>query len=140
VNRIEKVSPGLELPRITLPVTEDSVSRVARASGDWYPGHHDRASAQGQGLETIYANVAFLQGLADRLVLEWAGEQGRIVRRTLRMASPLYAGCTAVVDGTVTAVDAEQQECAVSVTITSESGAPATVESVVSFAPGGDAR
>ncbi|PBJ43866.1 MaoC family dehydratase, partial [Mycobacterium avium] len=68
----------------------------AGATWDYFPGHFDPDYARAQGNPTIYVNTMHLAGFADRVATEWAGPRGRVVRRAMRLAGPIYAGDTMI--------------------------------------------
>ncbi|WP_235216042.1 MaoC family dehydratase [Mycobacterium kyorinense] len=89
-----------------LPVVLDEIDyqRVVMNSGatwDYFPGHFDPGYAYNQGHPTIFVNTMHLAGFADRIATDWAGPDSRVVRRTMRLAGPIYAGDTMVGRGHV---------------------------------------
>lgn len=95
--------PNVErLGPVTMPVTLVLCVLNAAATRDLFPGHHDRDYARGQNARDVYLNTMFFHGLADRLALDWAGPNARIVRRQLHMLNPVCAGDTLVATGEVT--------------------------------------
>jgi acyl dehydratase len=114
--------PGDQLQSISLAITITRAIQAAAATGDWFPGHHDAEYARAQGLPAIYVNALFVQGLVDRLVTDHYGAGARIRRRKLRTLSPLFAGRTATVRGSVVGVRQDLEEVDVEVTLDSEDG------------------
>jgi acyl dehydratase len=94
--------PGVErLPEIILPITLSKLVMNAAATRDYFPGHHDRDYAQGQGVRDAYHNTMYLQGFVDRAGYEWAGPDAWLIRRQLRMVVPACNGDTMRTDGRV---------------------------------------
>lgn len=100
----EQIEVGDRLPSFSLPITRTRVCQGAAATLDWFGGHHDPDFARAQGLDDVYVNVMFNQGLVDRLIYGWAGPAATIRRRRIDMLLAVMAGRTATVAGTVTAV------------------------------------
>ncbi len=90
-----------KLPEISLPITLSKLVMNAAATRDYFPGHHDREYAQGQGVGDAYHNTMYLQGFVDRAGYEWAGPDAWLVRRQLRMLEPACRGDTMRTDGRV---------------------------------------
>jgi len=100
----ERPAPGPDverLPEVVMPITLASLVINAAASRDFFPGHHDRDYAQGQGVRDAYHNTMFLQGLVDRAGYAWSGYDAWLVRRQLRMVVPACRGDTMRTDGRV---------------------------------------
>jgi len=91
------------IPEISLPITLSKLVMNAAATRDYFPGHHDRDYAQGQGVRDAYHNTMYLQGFVDRAGYEWAGPDAWLVRRQLRMVVPACRGDTMRTDGRVVA-------------------------------------
>jgi len=98
-----EVTPGQELPTVSLAVTYDVVAGHIAGTRDWFPGHHNPGYAIGQGQENIYGNTMFFQGFLERVVLEWAGPAWFVSDRTLRISGSVYPGDTLTGIGVVKA-------------------------------------
>ena len=85
-----------ELPQIVDHISYQRVVENAGATWDYFPGHFDPEYARRQGNPTIYVNTMHLAGFADRVATDWAGPRSRVVRRSLRLVSSVYAGDTMV--------------------------------------------
>lgn len=83
---------GEPLPAIEMTVDASVAALNAGATRDYFPGHHDPAYAQAQGVSSTYLNTMCFHGLADRVAQTWSGPDGWIARRTLRMKVPAVAG------------------------------------------------
>lgn len=99
-----QVTEGMRIDWIRLPVTYTMVAGVVGGTRDYFPGHHDPRYARAQGLPDIYLNTTFLQGLLDRIALQWAGPSWFVRRRTLLMHASIFPGDVIEGSGTVTAV------------------------------------
>lgn len=102
------VSPGDELPALTMTVSYEKVILNTAVTWDYMPGHFDPEYARSQGVPTIYANTIFLQGLTDRFVVDWAGRDSFIVHRGLSMMQPILAGAVVTAHGSITDVRSEE--------------------------------
>lgn len=74
---------------------------------DYFPGHFDPEYARAVGHPTIFVNTMHLMGFIDRLTMGWCGPTSFIMRRTMKMSLPIYAGDTMVGSGIVTGVIAD---------------------------------
>ncbi|BBZ43107.1 MaoC family dehydratase [Mycobacterium parmense] len=88
------ITVPLELPEVVDHITYQRVVMNPGATWDYFPGHFDPEYAKGQGHPTIYVNTMHLAGFADRVATQWAGPGSRVVRRSIRLANPVYAGDT----------------------------------------------
>ncbi len=95
--------PVGDLPVVTMPVTVGRCVLDAATTRDFFPGHHDREYARAQGARDIYLNTMFYHGFVDRVVADWAGSDGVIVRRVLKMLTPACAGDTLTTSATIAA-------------------------------------
>ncbi|MBW1886563.1 MAG: MaoC family dehydratase N-terminal domain-containing protein, partial [Deltaproteobacteria bacterium] len=95
---------GEALAKIELELTLNKVVKVPSATLDFIPLHYDPDYARRQGHPNIFLNTMTLLAMADRLVLEWAGQDAFIRRHHIGMRYPLHAGDTMVATGRVTDV------------------------------------
>lgn len=86
----------VDLPEVLDHITYQRVVQNPGATWDYFPGHFDPEYARRQGNPTIYVNTMHIAGFADRVATEWAGPGSRVVRRAMRLATPVYAGDTMV--------------------------------------------
>ena len=91
-----QITVPVDLPEVVDHISYQRVVENAGATWDYFPGHFDPAYAQRQGNPTIYVNTMHLAGFADRVATDWAGPSSRVVRRSMRLAGPVYAGDTMV--------------------------------------------
>lgn len=95
---------GEALPKIELELTLNKVVKVPAATLDFIPLHYDPDYARRQGHPNIFLNTMTLLAMADRLVLDWAGNDAFIRRHRIGMHYPLHAGDTMIATGSVTDV------------------------------------
>lgn len=106
---VESVTEGEVAHTYEYPVTYKRVIHDVAATRDFYPVHHDPEFARSSGTETIFLNTMALQGLVDRVALEWAGPEWRVAERTIRMAGSALAGEKLTVEATVEDVSDDGQ-------------------------------
>ena len=75
----DDVSEGQEIS-LNEPMSSQRLVMWAAASGDFYQIHYDQGFAVETGLEGVIVHGALKGMLAGRLLDEWTGEDGRIVR------------------------------------------------------------
>jgi acyl dehydratase len=96
--------PVGDLPVVSMPVTVGRCVLDTATTRDFFPGHHDREYAHAQGARDVYLNTMFYHGFVDRVVVDWAGPDSRVVHRKLRMVIPACAGDVLTTSGTVAGV------------------------------------
>ncbi len=77
---IEDVSQGQEVPTLTQHCDSQRLVMWAAASGDFYQIHYDKDFAQRTGLPDRIVHGALKHALLGRMLAQWAGPQGRVVR------------------------------------------------------------
>lgn len=105
-----EVEVGERLPEIRMPISYRRVVQMTVATRDFFPGHHNREYARNQGVEDIYLNTMTYHGLIDRYVLEWAGPEAFLRKRSMRMGTSITAGDEVVMNGQVTAKEREGEQ------------------------------
>lgn len=100
----EQVAVGDVLPAEVLALTPTLVIATALASRDFEEVHHDRDVARAKGLPDIFLNILATNGLCQRLAVDWAGPDARVVRASVRLGLPACAGDTLHLAGRVLAV------------------------------------
>ena len=116
----QDVTVGDALGPLEVQVTRESLIRYAGASGDYNTIHWNERIAKSVGLPDVIAHGMFTMGSAARLVTDWAGDAGRVVRYAVRFSSPVVVpdddtGTTLTVTGTVESVDADERTAVVAV-------------------------
>jgi acyl dehydratase len=99
------VGIGARLPECALPITTTSIVAGALASRDYTPVHHDKATAQSQGLRDVIMNILTTNGLVGRYVTDWAGPDAIITGVAIKLGAPNLPGDTMKLTGTVAAKD-----------------------------------
>lgn len=123
------ISVPVDLPEVIDRISYQRVVENAGATWDYFPGHFDPKYAQAQGNPTIYVNTMHLAGFADRVATDWAGPRSRVVRRSMRLAAPVYAGDTMIGRGRAvakrrdTSVDPPRCLVDVEIRVTNQHGA-----------------
>lgn len=102
------IEKGLNLPPLRLELSVRRVVLTPAYTFDPFPGHYDVEYARSIGHPTIFMNTMPLLGLLDRVVTDWAGPDAVIVRHSISLRAPAYAGMTLSVDGHV--VDKRRRE------------------------------
>ncbi len=75
----DDVSEGQEIS-LQEPIDSQRLVIWAAASGDFYQIHYDEGFAKGTGLDGLIVHGALKGMLVGRLLDEWAGADGRIVK------------------------------------------------------------
>jgi acyl dehydratase len=108
--RGDAVTAGQRLPTFELAVTAKTVVMGASSSRDWQPQHHDHEWAvKRAGTRDIFLNTPNQAGWIERYLTDWTGPHGRLGRLSFRMRTPVCPGDTLVFNGTVRAVDTDDE-------------------------------
>ena len=108
-----RVQVGTRLPELVIATDVTFIIAAALASRDFEPVHHDIDAARAAGMDDVFMNILATNGLAVRLVTDWAGAGARVVRSAVRLGVPQYAGDTLTLRGEVIAVDGPRVDVAV---------------------------
>jgi acyl dehydratase len=112
---------GQELPPRTVTLTRDTLVRYAGASGDFNPIHYRDDVAESVGLPGVLAHGMLTMGLAVQLVVDWAGDPGRIVDYQVTFTRPVVVdpvdGVEVSVTGKVAVLDDDRARVDLSVTV-----------------------
>jgi acyl dehydratase len=104
---LSDVKEGTQLPVLDKDVKPVTVVLGAMASRDWRPQHHDyKFATQNNGLDDIIMNTPNLAAWFERYLTDWTGPKGRLGRIKFRMKDSVYPGETMHFAGTVTGVEA----------------------------------
>ncbi len=101
----EQVSVGDALPSEDLALTPTLVIATALAGRDFEDVHHDRDIARSKGLDDIFLNILTTNGICQRLVVDWAGPDARVLSAGVRLGLPACAGDSLALAGHVNAVE-----------------------------------
>ncbi|AKU17849.1 MaoC family dehydratase [Luteipulveratus mongoliensis] len=118
----DQVEVGQQLPGRTVHVDRATLVRYAGASGDFNPIHWDERFATSVGLPDVIAHGMFTMGAAVQVVVDWAGDAGKVLDYSVRFSAPVpvpYEGGSDIeVSGVVKSVDADTQRAVVELTAT----------------------
>lgn len=99
----EEVEIGQEIPSgYSLKLDMTRMCKQVSGTQDYYPVHHDRDFAHGQGVPDIFVNTGFLTAALGRLLTDWIGLEGRLVKFRIEMRRMNLLGDTMTVKGKVT--------------------------------------
>ena len=106
IRSFAEVAVDDQLPPLTVRVTRADLVRYAGASLDFNPIHWSEATATGVGLPDVIAHGMLTMALVGRLVTDWAGDPGAVVRYTTKFTRPVVVpddgvGATVEVTGRV---------------------------------------
>lgn len=76
----EDVTVGDEVPSIQLPLSIDRLVMEAGANRGFEGSHYDNDVARGFGAPAAFANTWYIIGLTERMLREWMGLKGDILR------------------------------------------------------------
>ena len=127
------LTPGYQLPEVSLVVTYEKAAMTPMATWDLFPGHHDPEFARSQGQKSIYLNTVVLQGFADRVVTDWAGPAAFIARRKMLMKASVYPGDVLSGSGRIVSCDIREgrQRIELAIQLSTQSGLVCDVETTV---------
>jgi acyl dehydratase len=102
----EEVSVGTELPAQDFQLKRDNLVRYAGASGDFNVIHWNERVATSVGLPNVIAHGMLTMATAGRVVTDWVGDPGKVVRYGVRFSRPVVVedddtGATLTVSGVV---------------------------------------
>lgn len=121
--RLEDLTVGDALPAKDFPLTRADLVRYAGASGDFNEIHWNPRAATEVGLPDVIAHGMLSMAVAVRLVTEWCGDPGAVVRYSTRFTAPVPVPdpghAVVTVAGTVAALDPEARTARVDLTVTS---------------------
>jgi acyl dehydratase len=120
----DAVAVGDTLPPRTFPLTRLDLVRYAGASGDFNVIHWNQRIATSVGLPDVIAHGMLTMATAARLVTDWAGDPGAVVRYGVRFTKPVVVpdddrGAELEVSGVVAGKDEQARTVTVDVTATS---------------------
>jgi acyl dehydratase len=117
------VAVGDQLPPLTVRVTRTDLVKYAGASLDFNPIHWNETTATAVGLPDVIAHGMLTMALVARLVTDWAGDPGAVVRYATKFTRPVIVpddgvGATVEVTGRVTDKNDEDHTVRVEMTAT----------------------
>ena len=129
---VASLKVGQSTHQVSIPVTLQRLVMEAGANRDLSLIHHDGEAARLTGARDAYANTFFLMGMCERLLREWMGPSGRIVKLgPLKMKAFNVVGDTLTFSGTVGEVDIETQRCRLDLPVSTDSGPTASCAAIV---------
>jgi acyl dehydratase len=120
----DAVAIGDTLPPRTFPLTRLDLVRYAGASGDFNVIHWNQRVATSVGLPDVIAHGMLTMATAARLVTDWAGDPGAVVRYGVRFTKPVVVpdddrGAGLEVSGVVAGKDEQARTVTVDLVATS---------------------
>ncbi|GGX92914.1 hotdog family protein [Streptomyces hiroshimensis] len=111
------MTPGEELPPLTVPITRTLVIAGAIASRDYQDVHHDAEAARAKGSPDIFMNILTTNGLVGRYVTDYvtgrAGPKAVLRKVSIRLGVPSYPGDVLVLTGRILSVNERTIEISV---------------------------
>jgi acyl dehydratase len=95
---------GQQIPEWSLPLTPTTIVSTAIATRDWQDVHHDRDVAQAAGSKDIFMNILTTNGLVERFVVDWLGQDAELGGIAIRLGAPAHPYDTLTFSGTVAEV------------------------------------
>ncbi|WP_153505543.1 MaoC family dehydratase [Cumulibacter manganitolerans] len=87
--RYADVEAGTEIAARDLPIRRADLVRYAGASGDFNVIHWNERVAREVGLPNVIAHGMLTMAKAANLLVEWAGDPGRVEEYGVRFAKPV---------------------------------------------------
>lgn len=103
--RFADVAVGDELPERSTTVDRAQLVMYAGASGDFNPIHWNEEFARAVGLPGVIAHGMFTMALVGRVVSEWVGDPGAVVRFSVQFRREVRPDEKVVAKGRVTEKD-----------------------------------
>ena len=129
---VADVSPGDVPGSIEIPITLQRLVMEAGANRDLSLIHHDREVAQTTGATDAYANTFFLMGMFERLLREWMGVCGKVVKLgPMKMMAFNVVGDTVIFSGVVNEVESDSGQVELLLSAYTEKGLTASCEAIV---------
>ena len=102
----DDVSVGTEIPAQDFQLKRDNLVRYAGASGDFNIIHWNERVAKSVGLPNVIAHGMLTMATAGRVVTDWVGDPGKVVKYGVRFSRPVVVedddkGATLTVSGVV---------------------------------------
>ncbi|MEV4921950.1 acyl dehydratase [Streptomyces roseoverticillatus] len=111
------MTPGEELPSLTVPITRTLVIAGAIASRDYQDVHHDAEAARAKGTPDIFMNILTTNGLVGRYVTDYVtghcGLKAVLRKVSIRLGVPSYPGDVLVLTGRILSVNERTIEISV---------------------------
>jgi len=98
------IKVGDRIPEWALPMTPTTIVSTAIATRDWQDVHHDRDVAQAAGSKDIFMNILTSNGLVEKYVVDWLGQDAELKGIAIRLGAPAHPYDTLTFRGEVTDV------------------------------------
>ena len=106
------------IPVLRLPLTTNRLIMAAGANRDFVAMHNDNEAGRRAGAPGMFANTWYVMGLAERMLREWIGLRGEVVRiGPFRMSRFNCPGTVTECGGTVLDKRQEGGKCLVDLDI-----------------------
>ena len=111
------------IPVLRLPLTTNRLIMAAGANRDFVAMHNDNEAGRRAGAPGMFANTWYVMGLAERMLREWIGLRGEVVRiGPFRMSRFNCPGTVTECGGTVLDKRQEGGKCLVDLDIWQDDG------------------
>jgi acyl dehydratase len=102
---MKTLEAGQEIPEWSLPMTPTTIVSTAIATRDWQDVHHDRDVAQAAGSKDIFMNILTSNGLVEKYVVDWLGQDAELKGIAIRLGAPAHPYDTLTFRGQVASVE-----------------------------------
>jgi len=102
---VKTLEAGQQIPEWSLPMTPTTIVSTAIATRDWQDVHHDRDIAQAAGSKDIFMNILTSNGLVEKYVVDWLGQDAELKGIAIRLGAPAHPYDTLTFSGEVTSVE-----------------------------------
>ena len=124
----EDVEVNALIPVLRLPLTTNRLIMAAGANRDFVAMHNDNEAGRRAGAPGMFANTWYVMGLAERMLREWIGLRGEVVRiGPFRMSRFNCPGTVTECGGTVLDKRQEGGKCLVDLDIWQDDGSGRTM-------------
>ena len=101
---------GIDIEPIAKSASRADLVRYASASGDFNPIHWDHATARAGGLPRVICHGLMMAAWMFQAAARYTDQDLPLSQATLRFKKPVLAGDSAMIEGTVSAMDAAQAQ------------------------------
>lgn len=102
---MKTLEAGQQIPEWSLPMTPTTIVSTAIATRDWQDVHHDRDIAQAAGSKDIFMNILTSNGLVEKYVVDWLGQDAELKGIAIRLGAPAHPYDTLTFRGSVESVE-----------------------------------
>ena len=104
------VEVGQQIPTLSVEISREQIAEYAEASGDRNPIHLDDDFARSVGLPGLIAHGMLDMGILARMLVDWAGDPGKLERLRCRFAGMVEPGDTLTCQGRIAKVGDDSVE------------------------------